>query len=376
MHVPGWHKATEQLQEDGALQMVGIIQEQHPDRARLFMQLKEMDWPILVDSYDLLETSAVPITFAIDENGIIRDRLPSPQKAGNLIEIFLETNPVTGEKIGKIMPPNLDALRHTAESRQSSDAWKSYADALIVWGGPDRIDHIISAYREAARLDPSNAMTHFRLGVAYRMRYDSEHRRDGDFRLAVNEWSTGLEIDPNQYILRRRIQQYGPRLDKPYPFYDWVPAAREEIIARGEQPVPLLIEPRGSEYAAPERSFTTAGEAVEPDPAGRVLRDNGQYIRVEIVSVPPGIAPGNVMRAHLVFNPNATTLAHWNNEAEEMKVWVDPPAGWAVNAQLLTHPIPLEAATKETRAIEVEIRAPEQIIEGNYCFCNCKNNIS
>ena len=26
--------------------MVGIIQEQHPDRARLFMQWKEMGWPI------------------------------------------------------------------------------------------------------------------------------------------------------------------------------------------------------------------------------------------------------------------------------------------------------------------------------------------
>lgn len=48
--MPGWHQATEELQDDGSVQMVGVIQEQHPDRARLFMQWKEMGWPMLVDS--------------------------------------------------------------------------------------------------------------------------------------------------------------------------------------------------------------------------------------------------------------------------------------------------------------------------------------
>lgn len=55
--------------------MVGIIQEQHPDRCRLFMQWKQMDWPILVDSLNLLEVTAVPITLTIDEHGIIRTRV-------------------------------------------------------------------------------------------------------------------------------------------------------------------------------------------------------------------------------------------------------------------------------------------------------------
>ena len=63
--MPGWHEATKQLQQDGKVQMVGIIQEQHPDRCRLFMQWKQMDWPILVDSLDLLGVSGVPLTVAI-----------------------------------------------------------------------------------------------------------------------------------------------------------------------------------------------------------------------------------------------------------------------------------------------------------------------
>ena len=87
--MPGWHEATEQLQADGAIQMVGIIQEQHPDRARLFMQWKEMGWPILVDSYDLLEVPVVPLTLAIDESGIIRKRLRGVQD-GALAASFVD----------------------------------------------------------------------------------------------------------------------------------------------------------------------------------------------------------------------------------------------------------------------------------------------
>ena len=68
MHVPGWHDATRELQAAGRFQMVGIIQEQHPDRARLFMQWKGMGWPILVDSLNLLNTTGLHL--ASDE-GVI-----------------------------------------------------------------------------------------------------------------------------------------------------------------------------------------------------------------------------------------------------------------------------------------------------------------
>jgi hypothetical protein len=87
--VPGWHQATESLQEDGTVQMVGIIQEQHPDRARLFMQWKEIGWPILVDSYDLLEAPYVPISLAIDEGGVIRRMLPAMQEGGTIGDDFI-----------------------------------------------------------------------------------------------------------------------------------------------------------------------------------------------------------------------------------------------------------------------------------------------
>ena len=90
MHVPGWHAATEALQREGKLQMVGIIQEQHPDRARLFMQWKQMGWPVLVDSLDLLDVEVVPLTLALDEHGIIRHARLRLSDAGSIEKEFTD----------------------------------------------------------------------------------------------------------------------------------------------------------------------------------------------------------------------------------------------------------------------------------------------
>ena len=61
----------------------------------------------------------------------------------------------------------------------------------------------------------------------------------------------------------------------------------------------------------------------------------------------------------MVFRPIAETLSHWNNEAEELGVWITPPDGWEVQQHYLTSPLPAEPVSGETRTVEVEIRAPE-----------------
>ncbi|MFB3067037.1 MAG: TlpA family protein disulfide reductase, partial [Planctomycetota bacterium] len=52
--------------------MIGIVQEQHPDRARLYKQWRQLNWPILVDSLNLLGLRAVPKLVALDESGVVR----------------------------------------------------------------------------------------------------------------------------------------------------------------------------------------------------------------------------------------------------------------------------------------------------------------
>ena len=358
--MPGWHETTKALQEAGRFQMLGIIQGQHPDRAQLFMQWKEMGWPILVDSLDLLEVTVVPMTLAIDEHGIVRAINP---KAGSIAETFLN---VTYQAPTGVPTPEAVSARLEPPARDAgSAAWRRHADALYRWQSPDRLDETIAAYEYALDSRPEDGSTHFRLGVAYRARYDSDGRQARDFELAVSHWERALDIDPNHYIRRRRIQQYGPRLDKPYPFYDWVPEARTAIEVRGESPVPLPVEPGGAEFAHPAEVFAAADTTpAEPDAGGRIYRDGGEFVEIERLAVPTRVEAGASTRAHIVFRPNLARKAHWNNEVDDLVYWVDPPEGWEVDARYLTVSRPEAVVSQETRRVEFELRSPASAAPG------------
>ena len=197
---------------------------------------------------------------------------------------------------------------------------------------PRRADEAIDAYARAARLDPSDKNALFRLGVAYRMRHESRGRKPGDFQAAVDAWGRALELDPNQYIWRRRIEQYGPRLAKPYAFYDWVAQAKAEIARRGETPVPLAVEPYGSELAGPVReSCRPPAAAVEPDPKGRIHRDEERSHRGRggrrAGTVQAG--PGGAGPRHLPARARPRG-SHWNNESTPLRVWVAGAEGWTI----------------------------------------------
>lgn len=354
MHVPGWHEDTKALEADGSLQVLGIIQEQHPDRCRLFMQWKQMSWPIMVDTLNLTGIDVVPVTYAIDEHGIVRYVRPSREQFTS----FMATDYPT--PAGSLPPPgvavSLDA--HDRAPHTSAADWTTYGDALFLWGGTDRLDEAIEAYRHATELSPEDGAAFFRLGSAFRRRYESGVRRADDFRQATEGWARALSINPNQYIWRRRIQQYGPRLDKPYPFYDWIDEARSSVAARGDTPVELPVEPAGAEIAQPADAFEAAGAgSPEPDPDARIYRDPGRFITVESAAVPPIVAPDGVTRVHLAFRPVEAIKAHWNNEVDPLEVWIDQPEGWSVGRHHLTAPSPPEAVSSEMRQVQVELKA-------------------
>lgn len=346
--------------------MVGIIQEQHPERCRLFMQWKQMGWPILVDPLNQLQVQYVPMTFAIDEHGIIRMINLPLSEAEEIKEIFLNTSydQPKDKAVHQTTAPDLKQLL-AFTSKGTAEAWRRYADALILRGGSQRFDEAIEAYKEALKTMPDHNYTHFRLGVAYRMRYDTDQSQTKDFQLAVKHWSKALDIDPNNYIIRRRIQQYGPRLDKPYSFYDWVPTAQKEIKARGEKPVTLKVKPGGAEFARPitnfEASYVTEEE---PDKQGRIDRDRRGFIAIETTVVPAAVVPGKSVRLHVFLKPNNSIKAHWNNEVDPLVFWVDPPEGWQVDRRYLTVPNPHETVSQEIRKVEFETKCPENTKPG------------
>jgi len=166
--------------------MAGIIEEQHPDRAQLFMQWKQVGWPVMVDSLNLLNVPYVPITLEIDEGGVIRFVNPPFGKRSDIQEKFLSRvfQSAMVSTPAPPAPPDLEKLRRAA-TKGAATAWGTYADALVLWGGQQRLGEALAAYKRALELAPQEGRTHFRLGVAYRKRYDSSYRQPGDFQMAV-----------------------------------------------------------------------------------------------------------------------------------------------------------------------------------------------
>ncbi len=191
------------------------------------------------------------------------------------------------------------------------------------------------------------------------MRHESAGRRPGDFQAAIDAWGRALELDPNQYIWRRRIEQYGPRLAKPYAFYDWVVQAKAEISRRGETPVPLAVEPYGSELAGPVRDVLAEASAPsEPDPKGQIHRDEQRLIEAEVVVVPARVRPGQAARVHVTFRPSAAHKARWNNESTPLRVWIAGAEGWTIAPRLLEAPQGDQPESVEVRRLDFEVKAP------------------
>jgi hypothetical protein len=356
--------------------MVGIVEEQHPERARLFMQWKQMGWPILTDPLNLLGVWAVPITLLIDEHGIIRSTRAKPAD----IQAFVDSTYAKPADVAARQPssvPDLKALEAAARSGGANE-WRALGDAKAMWGGISALDAASEAYEHALRLAPTDGIAHFRLGVVTRMRYDSEARREGDFSRAVAAWERALEINPNQYIWRRRIQQYGPRLNKPYPFYDWVTTARSEIAARGDAPTSLNVEPGATELAAPVKAFDSAAVNTSgTDADARITRDD-RLIDVEVTVVPGTITPGAAARVHIALRPNSEARAHWNNEAGQLVYRISPPVGWRVDRSQHVIAVPREPESEETRVIEFEVLSPDtasgrMTLTGYVLYYVCEN---
>ncbi|MCR9297158.1 MAG: hypothetical protein NXI32_31040, partial [bacterium] len=268
-----WHELTQAARETGDLVVLGVIQEQHADRCRLFAQWQGFDWPILHDPVNQLRAQAVPYFVALDEAGVVVD---ADLKADEF-DAFLR-RPATDRAVAPVEPelPDIELLRTAARQSKSAEAWTALGDHHVLWDGEKPIDQAIAGYQRALELNPNYAPAEFGLGVAHRMRYDSSRAEAHDFQLAIDAWGRALALQPNQYIYRRRIQQYGPRLTKPYPFYDWVRQAQEEIRKRGDQPHPLSVVPSGAEIAEPIKELSAnSRQDTPPDAAGRIHRDQG-----------------------------------------------------------------------------------------------------
>jgi hypothetical protein len=363
--VPVWHDTTKDLTGD-EFQVLGIVQEQHPDRSRLFMQWKQMDWPILVDSLNLLGVSAVPISLFIDEHGVVRGKASREELSRFLGAAYVRPRGLPEEDASW---PSPDELRDSARAKKgeaAATAWLDCGDAYFLRADPSDLGRALEAYRQAEQLGAGPEAV-FRQGVVLRRRHESSERQTGDLQAGFDAWGAALSRRPNQYIWRRRIQQYGPRLEKPYAFYDWVEEARRDVAARGEVPVNLAVEPGGAELAQPGNPFADESEdPAEPDPQGRIVRDTEGLVVAEVGVVPARIQAGKSVRVHVALRPRRLPPAHWNNEADDLVLWVEGVPGLAVDRSHGSVPNPGTRTSREERRLEFEVQAAESLRAGTY----------
>lgn len=365
---------TQPYIDAGGLVVLGLVQEQHPQRAQLYAQWRELDWPILWDPFNTTGATAVPNAYLIDEHGV------------------LQGNRLNEDSLAAFMDAEFDAPAEEPWSARrdqglvQSQAFGMNPDEAFYWGAishmnwrtgdepPDpralggnrrnmQLPMVTNAIYESNNYpDDVNkqAIDYFRLGVLYRMRHDSEHRQPGDFQDAIDAWERALALDPNQYIWRRRIQQYGPMSDKPYPFYDWIETAQREIAERGEVPVEIPQALTQAELGTEGSALVPEGEPTNPDPDGRITADDTGIITITGATTPDTQRPGS-RRVLIEFTTGAA--GHWNNEAEPLTVWIDPdtlPEGWAVESPLLIHALghALAATSDEPRIIDFGLTHP------------------
>ncbi len=369
--MPVWHEKTRALRGSGDLLVIGITQEQHPQRCELFAQWKEIEWPILWDPFNLTSVTAVPVVNAVDEAGIVQDEPFDVRRFDEQFVAGFMSKPAPPQqerdKRASSRPtPAMGAIhallaqRSDSQAPFESDTWARHLATL----------------RAAANADQAPPAAAFQYGTALRMRFDSSHADPCDFQAALDWWMDALMRQPSQYIWRRRLQQWGPRLDKPYPFYDWVGTATEEIRARGEVPKSLQVQLSGAEIAKGTRSIPSPqGEAPHPDPKSEVPLDTAGLVRVtSSVALHTGVSskrvrePAGSARVHLSLQ--ALAPAHIDPLGGPVKLWIDLPEGWVTPRKLIEARAPrvgpIEGSQERSGPwlAEFEIRPPQPDLQG------------
>jgi hypothetical protein len=361
--VPVWHERTQAWREAGRLQLVGLVPEQHRDRTRLWAQWHRIDWPILWDPFSVSTSRVVPTFVAVDEHGIVRAVNP---QLDTFEEEFLDVDfPAPAE--APVVPRPGTAHLVEVEQGYPGTYTHDHARALsaLLWGEPPLWDREIEVLDAHAKERTDDWQALFHAGVAHRLRYDA--RGDvADFRRAVEYWRAALAVDPNMYIVRRRLQQYGPRMDKPYPFYAWVDEARAAIRERGEVPIELVASLTPAELALPRRKDAAEAAAkapTSPDPEGRIERDALGLVELETVVTWDTSGERRTACLNVVLRPNATRDVHWTNHVEAPRLWIGPaeePTGWSARQRLATAAEPEAPTSTERRTLSLDLDLPAE----------------
>ncbi len=358
--IPRWHEKLKPFVDTGQLVVIGVAQEQHADRCRLFSQWRGIEWPILHDAMNLTGVKNVPTLVTIDEYGLVRDTHPDADsiEAEFINKTFKapKTTPILGPV--KLTDPRL-TRRYAGEARRAKE-WREHGTALILSGKPPQIEEAIDkAFVRSLETEPGDPDSLFRLGVAHMIRYESPQRRPEDFQSAIDAWRKAHRLRSGCEIFRRRIQQYGPCVDKPFAFYDWVTSARREIVDRGDTPATLQPWPCDIERAKPAKKFTydKKQRGPSPDEAEKVNKDRDGLVSISFGAV-PGTAKKHkrIVQVLVILRPDATRGTEWDDGADPPRLWLEKPKTGRLSELFVEYAKTSDDAPENDRVLTFPVR--------------------
>ena len=72
------------------------------------------------------------------------------------------------------------------------------------------------------------------------------------------------------------------------------------------------------------------------------------------------------MRIHLELTPDSDRMVHWNNEGEDLIIWMNDDSNWQFEKRFQRHPTPPMPISMEGRRLEFEMRSSERIRKGEH----------
>ncbi len=349
--VTGWFEQLEPMVTARKLVVLGVDHEQHADRGRLFAQWRNLPGPLLHDPLNLSAISRLPMFVAIDETGTIRAIQPSLDPiTKTFVRRPAPKNLGPGVQAEEPALPDPKVTRRKAGDARMAPVYREHADALVLSGTPKFLDEALTNYSRALEMDPKDAWSFFRLGVAYRIRYDRPDRQTGDFQSAVDAWERAEKLLPTCEDFRQRLQQYGPPAGRTAASFDWIPAARIELQRRGVKPVELEIEPLVVELSLAESRGDSRSHHAPPE---KLVTDRNERVRVESTVVPAADRKhANTTEVHLTLRPAG---AEWFNRKDPVRIWMEKPASARLDRLFFEIPNPKAEVSDEERTVSFEV---------------------
>lgn len=257
----GWKSFAEKIEGDDTTVFVGVIHELHRDRGELFVRWKKIEFPVYHDPMNFICAPRVNRAVCIDADGLVRVIAKSPVM---VTDRFIEKKfePISNAvRLPKVKPPDPRVTKRTAGEGHRPLEIIQHGDALMYSGHPVEMNEAIRTYRKAFEIAEPNAAAAFRLGSAYRLRFDSGNRQPGDWAKSCEALQIAAALAPRNDIYTAHVRQLGITTDKQASAYGWIADARQSLGGAARlNPEPLAIE-----MAGPASAFE-AGAAPSTSP--------------------------------------------------------------------------------------------------------------